>query len=196
MDHRTQAWITIGHLTVGRNLHTEEQIWGPGGKTWRLLETNATYVRKMKYKIVLNLLTMGCPIGTFSHVFLERAGYTKRHLAESALVDILANTPVSLHMPEWASVGHSSLLITAQERLTLSICCSGRSCRNTFYTCRVSPPCETACGLSGWSSSWKLCHNIRKYRSGLARSIPCASEGRIKRLIFLFAPVPIKTKTE
>ena len=45
-------------------------------------------------------LTVSCPICTFSHVFLEGAGHTERHLTESALVDVLPNTPMGLHVPE------------------------------------------------------------------------------------------------
>ena len=95
------------------------------------------------------LLTMRRPICTFSHVFFEGAGHTERHLTESALVDVLPNTPMGLHVPgENLSVS----VYNFYETLTWSVCCSGRSYRNTFDICTASPQCVTACGPSDWSS--------------------------------------------
>lgn len=72
--HRGRA----GH--VGRNLHTEEQVGRPGGKTGRLLQGPG-------------------PGGhTLPHVLLQGARNTERHLTEPALVDVLPNPPVSLHV--------------------------------------------------------------------------------------------------
>ncbi len=193
VGHVTQPWITIGHLTTWRNLHTEEQIWGPGRKTWWLLQTHATWKRKrMTVALCRSFrLTVSCPICTFSHVFLEGAGHTERHLTESALVDVLPNTPMGLHVPgENLSVS----VYNFYETLTWSVCCSGRSYRNTFDICTASPQCVTACGPSDWSSFWKLFHNTRKCHYGPAILTLFASEGQIKRLVCLFAPVPIKTK--
>lgn len=134
---------------------------------------------------------MGRPICTFSHVFLQGAGHTEGHLTESALVDVLPNPPMGLHVPGY----NMSLFVTnISQRITWSVCCSGHSCRNTFDICMASPPCVTACAPSDWSSSWKLCHNTRKCRCGPGILTPCASEGQIKRLVCLFVPVPIKTE--
>ena len=71
----SQAWS-------GRNLHTEEQITGPGGQAGRLLQS----WRAGRH--------------TLSHVLLQGAGHTERHLTEPALVDILPHPPVCLHMSE------------------------------------------------------------------------------------------------
>ena len=74
--------VDVRQSGTGRNLHTEEQIAGPGGQTGRLLESWRTGRH------------------TLSHVFLQGAGHTERHLTEPALVDVLPHPPVSLHVSE------------------------------------------------------------------------------------------------
>ena len=75
--------------------------------------------------------------------------------------------------------------------LTSLVCCSEHRSSCTFGTCRVSPPCETACARSGWSSSWRLSRRTRRCRYGPVRWAPSVSEGQIKRPVFPFVPRPI-----
>ena len=91
----SQAGGRVGDVRqagTGRNLHTEEQIGGPGGQASRLLQSWR-------------------PGGhTLSHVFLQSAGHAERHLTEPALVDILPHPPVSLHMSEESIIINFNIL--------------------------------------------------------------------------------------
>ena len=43
MGHVAESRAAIGQGAAGRNLHTEEHVGGPGGKTWRLLQPDTTW---------------------------------------------------------------------------------------------------------------------------------------------------------